>query len=87
MSVVKVMISLPQGLLEEIDQAARAEQRSRSELLREAARVYIQQRKGFARPGDSPTVQHAISVQDTLARRDTVAWDGVSEIRRWRTQH
>jgi len=38
---VKVLISLPEKFLEEIDQAAEREQRSRSELIREALRQYL----------------------------------------------
>ena len=36
-----INISLPKELLEEIDKRAQQESRSRSELLREAARVYL----------------------------------------------
>ena len=37
----RVLISLPEKFLEEIDQLADDEQRSRSELIREALRAYI----------------------------------------------
>lgn len=39
----KVLISLPERFLEEIDRMAEQEQRSRSELIREALRRYINQ--------------------------------------------
>ena len=87
MSVAKIMISLPPGLLEEIDRAARAEQRSRSEFLRDAARHYLRRRRVGRKPGDDPVVQRAVAMQDAIARQDTVPRDGVAEIRRWRTQH
>jgi metal-responsive CopG/Arc/MetJ family transcriptional regulator len=87
MSVAKIMFSLPPSLLEEIDQAAGAEQRSRSELLRDAARLYLQRRRLNSKPGDDPIVRRAIAVQQAIALHDSVAWDGVSEIRRWRTDH
>ena len=87
MSVAKIMLSLPPALLEEVDAAARAEQRSRSELLRDAVRLYLRQRQAQARPGDNPVVQRAVAMQNSLALRDSVAWDGVAEIRRWRTEH
>lgn len=45
MSNVTVNISIQDSLLRDIDRVARRESRSRSELLREAARVYIE-RKG-----------------------------------------
>jgi len=41
MGTVTVNISFKDSLLAEIDQAASRESRSRSELLREAARIYI----------------------------------------------
>jgi metal-responsive CopG/Arc/MetJ family transcriptional regulator len=39
--MAKVMISLPQELLKEIDLAAKREHRSRSELIRETVRLYL----------------------------------------------
>ena len=40
-----VNISFREELLEEIDDVARAESRSRSELIREAARMYIERKR------------------------------------------
>ena len=40
-----VNISFQEGLLRQIDEAAREESRSRSELIREAARMYIERKK------------------------------------------
>lgn len=45
MSTVTVNISFQNSLLNEIDKTARKEHRSRSELLREAARLYIQRQQ------------------------------------------
>ena len=45
MSTVTVNISFQDALLRDIDRVARGEARSRSELLREAAREYIQRRE------------------------------------------
>ncbi len=45
MSTTTVNVAFQSTLLREIDRAARAESRSRSELLREAARVYIQRKE------------------------------------------
>ncbi len=42
MSTVTVNISFQDSLLNEIDKTAKREHRSRSELIREAARLYIQ---------------------------------------------
>lgn len=48
MSTVTVNISFQDTLLRDIDRVARDEARSRSELLREAAREYIQRRERWA---------------------------------------
>jgi uncharacterized protein (DUF433 family)/predicted transcriptional regulator len=42
----KVLISLPEKFLEEVDRVAAAEHRSRSELVREALRTYLEARQG-----------------------------------------
>lgn len=41
MRTATINLSLPQGLLKQIDEEAKAELRTRSELLREAARAYL----------------------------------------------
>lgn len=45
MTTATVNISFPKRLLRAMDQLARQEDRSRSELLREAARLYIEQKQ------------------------------------------
>ena len=45
MNTTTVNIAFQKSLLYEIDQVARAESRSRSEFLREAARAYIQRKQ------------------------------------------
>jgi len=42
--MARVLISMPDGFLNEIDEVAGKEQRSRSELIREALRVYVNRR-------------------------------------------
>ncbi len=81
----KVMISFPDEFLAEVDRIASEEHRSRSELVREAMRLYISMRRGKRRPGDDPRVQRAIAVQDTLARlAPGTGEDSTAEVRRWR---
>ncbi len=41
----RVLISMPEKFLDEIDQVAETENRSRSELIREALRTYIHRNK------------------------------------------
>lgn len=48
MSTCTVNIAFQEDLLREIDAVAKAESRSRSELLREAARAYIQRKRRWA---------------------------------------
>lgn len=48
MSTMTVNISFQDGLLRDIDRVAKAEDRSRSELLREAARAYIQRKERWS---------------------------------------
>ena len=81
---VKVMVSFPAKFLAEIDEVALDEHRSRSELLREAARFYIEIRHR-RRPGDEPRVRSAIAIQDTLARLSHgTGEDSAADVRRWR---
>lgn len=82
---VKVMVSFPEEFLEQVDRVAREEHRSRSELLREALRFYIEMRRGQRRPGDDPRVQAAVAAQDSLARlAPGTDEDSTADIRRWR---
>jgi len=57
----KVMVSFPNEFLIEVDHIAREEHRSRSELLREAMRLYMEMRRGRRRPGASPNVRSAVA--------------------------
>lgn len=81
----KVMVSFPDEFLVEVDRIAYEEKRSRSELLREAVRLYIEVRHGKKRPGDDPKVQRAINIQNNLARvAPGSGEDSTVEVRRWR---
>jgi metal-responsive CopG/Arc/MetJ family transcriptional regulator len=81
--MAKVMISVPDELLEEIDQAAKAEHRSRSEFVREAAREYL------ARPGSRPLNEArarkaAERIRELAHELRDPNWSGAKEIRKWR---
>jgi CopG family transcriptional regulator/antitoxin EndoAI len=83
--MAKVMVSFPSEFLAEVDRIAREEHRSRSELLREAMRLYIEMRQGTRRPGDDPRVQSAVAAQDALARlAPGTGEDSAADVRRWR---
>jgi len=82
----KVMVSFPEAFLAEVDQIAREEHRSRSELLREATRAYIEGRRAATAPGSNPRVRSAVAVQDALSRLSPGGGEDSShEIRRCRT--
>ena len=69
----KVMVSFPKEFLAEVDRVAREEHRSRSELVREALRLYIGQRQRTS-PQDglaAPAVREApVATYGTLADQD-----------------
>ncbi len=81
----KVMVSFPEEFLSQVDRIAQEEHRTRSELLREAVRLYIQMRGGERRPGADPRVRSAVAAQDELARLSPGAGeDSTADVRRWR---
>ncbi len=82
--MAEIQVSLPDELLQEFDQAAEAEQRSRSDIFSEAAQHYLTEKTGLHRWEDQ-AVLHALAVQDRLAREDRDEyWDPIGEIRRMR---
>lgn len=69
MSSVTVNISFQDSLLAEIDAEARKESRSRSELLREAARLYVRRQKRWGDVfalGDRTARSHHLSDADVV---------------------
>jgi predicted nucleotidyltransferase len=81
----KVMVSFPEEFLAEVDRIAREEHRSRSELLREAMRLYMEVRRGEGRPGDDPRVRSAVANQDALAHLAPGSGeDSTADVRRGR---
>jgi metal-responsive CopG/Arc/MetJ family transcriptional regulator len=81
----RVMISFPDEFLEAVDTLAEAEQRSRSELVREALRRYMEARTGRVRPGDRPEVQAAVTSLNALAQiTPGTGEDSTTTIRDWR---
>jgi CopG family transcriptional regulator/antitoxin EndoAI len=78
MPTVTVNISFKDELLADIDRAAKAERRSRSELLREAARQYLAQQRRWDR---------IFEIADQLnANRPLTEADVLGEIAQYRTQ-
>ena len=84
---VKVMLSFPDEFLCQVDTLAEAEQRSRSELVREALRQYMEARAGALRPGDLPQVREAVKSLNALAQVSPGAGeDSAEDVRYWRDE-
>ena len=84
---VKVMLSVPDEFLTQVDTLAKAEQRSRSELVREALRQYMASRAATLRPGDLPLVQEAVKSLNVLAQVSPGSGeDSVEDVRYWRDE-
>lgn len=58
--MAKVMVSMPEELLAEIDRVAKETGRTRSGLLQHIWRLYMLDRLSRTRPGDRPGVREAI---------------------------
>jgi CopG family transcriptional regulator/antitoxin EndoAI len=81
----KVMVSFPDEFLDQVDRVAREEHRSRSELVREALRLYIGLRQEQAQPGANPIVRQAVMVQDRLSTVSPgTGQDSTADIQKWR---
>ena len=84
---VKVMLSFPDEFLTQVDTLAEAEQRSRSELVREALRYYMATRASVLRPGDLPQVRAAVDSFTALAQISPgVGENSVEVVRYWRDE-
>jgi len=78
------MFSLPDSLLEQIDAVATEENRSRSELIREATRRYIAERPGGRRPIDNPEIRAAVESMDRIASKFSEGFNSTGMIREMR---
>ncbi len=84
---VKVMLSFPDAFLAQVDALAEAEQRSRSELVREALRHYMATRTGALRPGDQPQARTAVESFAGLAQISPGTGENSAEdVRYWRDE-
>ena len=80
----KVLLSMPEEFLAQIDALAHEEQRTRSELVREALRQYLRVRRGL-RPGNRAPVRAAIALQDALSQAAPgLGEDSAADVRQWR---
>ncbi len=79
--MAKVMISLPEQFLSEVDKAAQAEHRTRSDLIREALREYFRGPKR-SKPIESPRVREAFQTLRSLTWKEK--FDSTKIIRKMR---
>ena len=68
--MAKVMISLPERFLSEVDKAAQAEHRTRSDLIREALREYLRTEKFSKKPIENPRVKEAFETLRSLTWKE-----------------
>ncbi len=68
--MAKVMISLPERFLSEVDKAAQAEHRTRSDLIREALREYLRGEKRSKKPIENPRVKEAFEILRSLTWKE-----------------
>ena len=66
--MARVLISLPDDFLADVDAVAEREHRSRSELIREALRAYMAGGEPVKRAGVSADAQHALDEIQKLRR-------------------
>ncbi|MDI6752240.1 MAG: ribbon-helix-helix protein, CopG family [bacterium] len=85
--MAKVIITMPDEFLSQVDLVADKEQRSRSELLREAFRAYVGGKKDIQSISllNKPKVQKALAIQKKIQEKlRGSGWSGTLEIRKWR---
>jgi metal-responsive CopG/Arc/MetJ family transcriptional regulator len=82
--MVRINAILSEDMIEKLDTITKHEHKSRSMLLREAAEQFIEEyQQKMEEVRRKERVKHAIGTQDRL-RKKSGAWDGVSELRKWR---
>ncbi len=87
MAMAKINISIPDGLLDELDEAATWLKRSRSGVIQEAAAVYVAQvREERAAAERAADIESSRRGMRTLAR-DLEPFDGTAAVRADRDGH
>ncbi|MCL5264834.1 MAG: ribbon-helix-helix protein, CopG family [Chloroflexi bacterium] len=83
----KVMITVPEDFLAEVDEVAEREHRNRSELIREAVRQYIagSREKTASR---REAIRRALRIQEAArSKTRNPSFDSTQFIREWRETH
>ena len=80
----RVMITVPEEFLDEMDRTAQREHRNRSELIREAVRQYMARAKENAE-NRQEAIPGSLRVQEEARRKArNVSFDSTRFIREWR---
>lgn len=83
----KIIVNIPDEFLKTIDKIATKEYRSRSELLREALRLFLRERnlRTFGHLREDPSVHRALKVQDESRKEfHNLKFDSTEVIRHFR---
>ncbi len=82
--MVRINVVFPEDVLEQIDEIARQEGKSRSMLLREASgKVIEEHRRRVEEIRRRSRREKALETLDRLGKK-AGAWDGTAEVRKWR---
>jgi len=83
--MARFVVTVPEEFLEEVDARAKAEHRSRSELVREALRSYLRSEGNRGDISNRPEVRRAIQLQDEMRRRlEGSGYSGSEAVRKMR---
>jgi metal-responsive CopG/Arc/MetJ family transcriptional regulator len=81
--VVKINVSIPEETLEKLDAAAREAGSSRSALLSQAVKHYLEEKEA-----EKLKERQRKAAEDIDRIRESVpAWDGTAEVLKWRDRH
>jgi metal-responsive CopG/Arc/MetJ family transcriptional regulator len=81
---VKINITLPEDELDSFDEFVKAQGITRSRLILEALRLYIERAKETERERVKRLSMQRASASIRKLREKSGRWDGVAEIRKWR---
>lgn len=85
--MVRINVIFPEDALVKIDAIAKDKKKSRSSFLREAAEKLIEEyQRQKTEEIKRECRKRAIEIQDKIKKKSG-AWNGVSEVRKWRESH
>ena len=81
---VKINITLPEEELREVDAFIQKQGSTRSGLIQQALRFYIEQQEKEEREKEKREEMRKAVLEMNQLREKSGEWDGVAEIRKWR---